>query len=361
MKLNKSLLFVLAACSGLLLFCGFVGQARVISSDTTQPGTPAVKISDNNIPKPRIVFDDKLLDFGKIGPDTQPKGQFRFENAGNATLEITKVSQCCGIVTKLKDEKSKYEPGEKGVIQVTYNATSRTGSILRQPIVYSNDPVEPNLVLTVTAEIVNKVAAQPDRLKLFLDEDNAKCPKVTLKSTDNQPFSIKKIQSTGNSITAKYDPNEKATQFVLDFKVDMAKLEQNSRGNVDLVITHPEMSLVTIPFDVLSKFTVNPPMIIAINAEPGEPVIRKIWVFNNYDEKFEIESVSSKNKYFTILSRGKVNDGYQFEVQLTPPAAEGRTGFTDELYIQIKDGEKLKIDCKGYYTPVKTPQSSEKN
>ena len=360
MNINKNSLFVLTAYLTLLVSYSLTGQVRAVSNDTVQE-VPAPEMSGDNIPKPRIVFEDKLLDFGKIGPESQPKGEFRFTNTGNSTLEIARVSQCCGIVTKLKDEKSKYEPGEKGVIQVTYNATTRTGSILRQPIVYSNDPVDPNVILTVTAEIVDKVAAEPGRLKLFLDEDNAKCPKVTISSTDKQPFSIKRIQSTGNSITAQYDPNQKATEFVLDFKVDMAKLEQNARGNVDLIITHPEMSLITIPFDVLSKFTVNPPKIIALNAEPGEPVVRKIWVFNNYNEDFQIDSVSSKNKYFTLLSRGKVSNGYQFEVQLTPPPAEGKTSFTDELYIQVKDGEKLKIDCNGYYTPVKTPQSSEKN
>ncbi len=350
MKFNKSFLFALTACSILLFNCSF---SQAVNDNSAQPGAPASEISGNNIPKPRIVFESKLLDFGKIGPETKPGGEFKFTNTGNAVLEITRVSQCCGIVTSLENEKSKYEPGEKGVIKVTYNAATRTGMISRQPIVYSNDPIEPNLVLTVTAEIVNKVTAQPDSLKLFLDEENAKCPKLTISSIDKQPFSITGIQSTGNCITAEYDPNKSASEFVIDFKVDVAKLQQNIKGNVDVVITHPEMSLITIPFDVLSRFTVTPSLIIALNANPGEPVVRKIWVYNNYNQKFDIESVSSKNNYFTVLSEGRVNDGYQFEVQLIPPPAEGKSHFADELYIQVKGGERLKIDCNGYYTPPK--------
>lgn len=368
MKLNKSILFVLITCSALLLGCSFAGQAqaqtqaKAANNDINQPAAAPAQISGNNIPKPKIVFENKLLDFGKIGPETKPTGEFRFTNTGNAALEITRVHQCCGIVASLKNEKSKYEPGEKGSIEITFANTMRPGRILRQPVVYSNDPIEPNLVLTVTAEIVDKVTAQPVTLQLFLDEDNAKCPKLTIKSTDKQAFSIRNIQSTGNCITVQYDPNVKATQFVLDPKVDMAKLRQNKRGNVDIILTHPDMSLLTVPFDVVSKFTLNPPLIIAINAKPGEPVLRKIWVFNNYGEKFEIQSVSSKNNYFTVLSQEKINDGYQFEVKLTPPPPpEGKTSFTDELYIQIKNGEKLKIDCNGYYPPPKKPQSSKES
>jgi hypothetical protein len=352
MKLNKSLSVIFIVFSIFALINIFSGQIPAVAN-STQTTAPA----KDNAPKPRIVFEKNYLDFGKIGPETKPSGEFKFKNTGNAVLVISQVSQCCGIVTTL--EKKQYEPGESGVIKVTYNASSNKGMISRQPIVYSNDPVEPNFVLTVSAEIVNKVTTLPDKLKLFLDENNAKCPKVTIASSDKKPFSIRDIQSTGNCITAQFDPNSKATEFVLDFKVDMAKLQQNMRGNVDIVITHPEMNLVTMPFDVLSKFTVNPPRIIALNTTPGEPVTRKIWVFNNYNQEFEIESITSKNNYISVLSQSKVNDGFQFEIKLTPPPADGKSSYNDELYIKIKNGENLQIDCNGYYSPPAATESTK--
>ena len=52
----------------------------------------------------------------------------------------------------------------------------------------------------------------------------------------------------------------------------MKKLEKNMMGDLDVIITHPEMSLITIPFDVLSKFTIEPAKIIAFNAEPLKPM-----------------------------------------------------------------------------------------
>lgn len=358
MKLNKCLLTIIASC--LVLFMSGIIQENVQAANTANTTQPAAAgHTDVNSPKPKIVFENRLLDFGKIGRQTAPSGEFKFSNKGNAVLEISKVSQCCGIVTTL--EKNKYEPGEKGVIKVSYNAGTALGKIARQPIVYSNDPGEPNFVLSVMADIVDKVSSQPDRLKLFLDEDNARCPKVTLISNDKKPFSIRGIQSTGNCITAKFDPNTKGTELALDLKVDMAKLQQNLKGNLDIIITHPETSLVIIPYDVVSKYTVNPPQIIALNADAGVPITRKVWVFNNYNQAFEIESITSKNNYITILSQSKVNEGYQFEIQINPPPSEGKRNFSDELNIQIKKGEKIKIDCNGYYNnPPKTADQQPK-
>ncbi len=354
MKRSKNYLIIIASCS-ILLLSGIVQEnVQAASTNTTKPAATA-GISGNNLPKPKIVFENRLLDFGKIGRQSTPTGEFKFTNTGNAVLEISKVSQCCGVVTTL--EKNKYEPGEKGVIKVSYTANALVGKIARQPVVYSNDPVEPNLTLSIIAEIVDKVSSQPDKLKLFLDEENARCPAVTLVSNDKQPFTISGIQSTGNCITASFDPNAKGTELKVDLKVDMEKLQKNLKGNIDIIITHPETKLVTIPYDVLSKFTLNPPMIIALNTDPGVPVVRKVWVFNNYNQEFEIDSVTSKNNHIALLSQGKVNNGYQFEIQITPPPAQGKRNFSDELYIQIKGGEKLKIDCNGYYNPPKSTET----
>ena len=149
----------------------------------------------------------------------------------------------------------------------------------------------------------------------------------------------------------------KATEFELDLRVNMEELPKNMKGNVNVTITHPESSIITLPFNVVSKFTLNPPLIMFFDAIPLKPLVRKVWVFTNYDEDFEIESATSKNKYFKVLSQSKVSNGIQLEVEVTPPATEDNKPFSDEFYIQIKGGEKLTIDCNGYY---KSDKSSTK-
>jgi len=354
MKINR--IFLLAITFSLVLFsCNAPKQNEVTNNDTiNSESISGEELPDENISGPRIVFENKLLEFGKIGPDSKASGEFKFRNVGNSVLEIESVSQCCGVV--ITYDKTKYQPGEKGAIKASYTANKQAGKISRIPIVTSNDPVEPTVNLLLTAEVVNKVVTQPESLKLFLDEDNAACPKLVVQSTDGKPFAIRDIKSTGNCIDAECDPNLKATEIVLDLKANVEKLKQNKEGYVDIIVTHPEMSVVTLPFDVVSRFTIHPPKITALNTDPGVVVVRKIWVYNKYNKDFEVESITSQNNYISVLSEGKVENGYQFEIQITPPPTDGKTYFHDELNIQIKDGEKLKVDCDGFYNP---PQEQE--
>jgi hypothetical protein len=214
--------------------------------------------------------------------------------------------------------------------------------------------MNPGVRLTIKAEVVAKIACKPDKLKLFFDEDNAGCGKLTVSSLDGQPFAITGIRSTGNCITAEFDPTVKATKFVLDLKVDMENIEKNQKGSIDINLTHPEGKIANVRYDVVPKYTINPQILIAFKAEPKKPIMRKLWIFNNYEEDFEIESTSSKNNTIKVISQSKVNNGYQFEIEITPPTNEGKIRFSDVFYINIKGGEKKAIPCNGYYVRSRT-------
>jgi hypothetical protein len=346
------LYFSTAACS-LLLNSGCQEQSKTSKGLKVEHiESKTVETPKTSKPQPSIKFENTLLDLGQIGPGTQAKGEFKFTNIGNYTLEISNVSQCCGVVTRL--DKIKYEPGESGTLKIEYRATGQAGTIRRQPIVQSNDPIQPNVALTVKVEIVQKVTWKPDKLKLVLDEENAKCPKLTINSIDNQPFSIIGLKSTADCITADFDPSIKATKFVLDLKVDLEKLAENTKGSINITLTHPECKLANVLFDVMPKFTLNPSLMIVFRAKALQPITRQVRIFNNYNEDFEIESISSQQNYIKVLNQTKIKDGYQFDIEIIPPPDEGKQKFTDVLSIDIKDGDKLTVPCNGYYLQTKT-------
>ncbi len=361
MKLNITFLLVISVFSFGSLSCSSTGPTATAGNNAIQPEKPAKEIPAAKEPSPKIVFESKLLELGQIGPEAKAVGEFRFTNEGDAALEIRKISQCCGVV--ISYEKNKYEPGEKGIINVTYTASKNAEKISRNPVVSSNDPSDPDIILLITAEIVNKVVAKPASLKLFLDEDNAACPKLTVSSIDGQAFAVRGIQSTGNCITAQVDPNVKGTQIELDLKADIEKLRQNKNGYVEVIVTHSEMSIVQLTFDVLSRYSVIPPQITALDVEAAVPYERDIWIYNKYEQKFEVESISSKNNYITVVEDSKtvVNDGYQFKIRIMPPPRAGKISFNDELYIQIKNGEKLKVEYSGYYVLSQTSETKKDN
>ena len=308
-----------------------------------------------------IKFEKLIYDFGEVGPSAKQRGEFKFTNVGEALLKITKVGRCCGIVTKL--DKMEYAPGESGTLEVEWNSGPRESTMTREVVVHSNDPNTPAINLTIKAKVVLQIDWEPKRLKFFLDEDNAGCPKITISSIDNRPFSITGFKSTADCITADYDPKVEASKFVLEPRVDTEKLQKSLKGRINISLNHPPGKAATILYSVVPKYTVNPRMLIIFNAEPDKPIVRKISVLNNYGKDFEIGSVSSKNGIVAvkILEKKKIRNGYQLEVAITPPAAEGKTRFTDLFSVSIKGGEKLPIRCNGYYTKRKAKAKTQES
>lgn len=304
---------------------------------------------------PEIKFEKVVHDFGKIGPGTKNVCEFKFTNAGDGLLKIKRVTKTCGC-TPYTLNKKQYAPGENGTLKVRYNASRRASLITKRLYVHSNDKANPKVQLTVKGRITERVHCEPKRLNLLFDKENVGCPEIMLRSLDNQPFSIKGFKSKGqfasteDSITADFDPQVTATEFVLQPKVNMGKLRRGLSGKIEITVASPGTSVITIPFKVLPRFKIEPRSISIFNAQAGKPVTREVWIVSNYDEDFEIESTSSQKGTIKVLSQERKEKHCKLELEITPPAAESKKKFfTDTLIVNMKDGKKLKITCRGYY------------
>jgi hypothetical protein len=335
---------VLISCI-LLLLAGCQQQAK--SGLAAEPGKPS----------PRITFDKTLCDLGQVGPNKKNTGQIKFTNTGEALLKITKVDKCCGIVTKL--DKTEYEPGESGTLQIEWNSGPLPSTMRRTLTIHSNDPRNPATALSIAAKVVLQIDWEPKTLKLFLDKENAGCPNITVTSLDGQPFSILQFKSTADCVTADYDPAVEATKFVLEPRVNIEAMPKNLKGRININLTHPEGKEAVILFSVLPEYTIRPSMIIALDTQPGKPIEQRIDVINNYQKDFEIESLTSKGDIVGVKVREQrhITDGYRLQAELTVQPSEDKTNFTGELYVNIKGGKKLPISCKGYYPNKKTGTS----
>lgn len=310
---------------------------------TPKPGEPA----------PKITFETLLCDFGEVGPNKDTTNEIKFTNTGDAVLKISKVDRCCGVTTKL--DKMEYAPGESGTLRVEWKSGPLPSTFTRQLVLHSNDPANPTTTVAIRAVVVQRVSAEPERLPLVLDEENAGCPDITLKSLDGRPFSIISLKSTADAITADFDPSAEATSFVLHPKVDQEKLQKNLKGRVNIELTHPEGNFVSIIFDVLPQYTVSPSLIIFFDAQPETPITKEITVHSNYEKDFQIESVTSKSGLVGVklLDQQKISNGYLLKVEVIPPAANEKIRFSDTFMLNLKSGAPLSITCNGYFAKNK--------
>jgi hypothetical protein len=322
------------------------------------PLTEAGTVSDADRGGPKITFEKLMHDFGEISPETRNTCEFKFTNTGSSLLKIGEIKCPCGC-TAVELAKKEYVPGESGAVKVTYRASSGPGTITKSCTVPSNDKEKPTVKLGIKAKIVLKVEHKPERLNLLLKGENAGCPEITLTSIDKQPFAITGFKSTGDSITADYDPLVKSTKLVLKPKVDIQKLRKGLRGQVEISLTHPECKKARITFDTLPEFKMDPRVLYIRDVEPEKQITKEVRVLSNYNEDFEVESTSCKKGTVKVLTQKKVESGYQFELQITPPAvrATRRSVFTDVFYVKIKSGPQLQVTCWGRYTKKPTKPS----
>jgi hypothetical protein len=299
---------------------------------------------------PKIEFENVVHDFGNIGPDTSNICEFKFTNTGNSTLKIGEITKTCGC-TPFELAKKEYAPGESGTLKVNYYSEAQRGQTTKQLVIHSNDRSNPEVTLAIKASIVMKVDLEPKTLNLLLNQENADCPEITLTSVDNQPFSITDFKSTADCITADFNPSEKATKFVLQPKVDMAKLEKTLNGRIEIGLSHPECKTISVNLNALPKFKMIPRSIIVRGMESKEPIVKKLRILNNYDENFDLESVWSSTGAIRVLSNAIVRNGYELELEITPPATKNKNRiFTETFFVKTREGQQLEIPCNVFYS-----------
>jgi hypothetical protein len=361
MKRNWVISILLLANCVCLLQSGCEEQAtttRQLSPDWfTQGNWPTTQSAagTNRAGAPRIVFEKVTHNFGNVGPVTSHLCEFRFRNAGNGILKIDEIDRICGCTPFLL-EKREYAPGEIGTLKVRYYAETELGPTTKQLYVKSNDRTNPNVTLTIQANIMSKVDYEPKTLNLLLGKNNAGCPTITIASIDNRPFSIKHFRSTNNCITADFNPSATATRFLLQPQVDMSKLQSMQEGRIEIGLTHPECNSITVGINTVPKFRISPRSIVVSGAEPRKPIFKKVRILHNYNEDFELESAYSNNNLVKVVGNSRIRDGYELELEITPPDTSGKSRiFTEVFSLKTKSGDRLEIPCSGFYSSSAVP------
>jgi len=330
-----------------------------LTQTATEPQTPQPAAEPVIIgPPPKIVIDNPVHDFGDIDPGSSHSCQFSFSNQGQGVLEITKVQSTCGCtVPELK--KKTYPPGENGTIDVTFRAGTHGGATSKDLYVLSNDTSNPKAKLTIKANVVQKITYEPRRFKLKPNEENAGVGQIKIASIDGKAFAISRVDIKPACMTVDYDPVAEANEFVITPQVLKDKLPGLRNGTITIRLTHPSQTTISIPFDVLPPFRSDPATLVALNAEPGKPTQKTIYILSNYGEQFEVESVSAANDAIRVVSEEKAEDKYIIVVDIVPPENLGTKRYFDsKLTVHIAGGETLTINCVASVSPKTVKKAS---
>ena len=101
---------------------------------------------------PRIRFDAASHDFGELRSDEKVRHSWVFHNDGDLPLKIQRTRTSCGCTAGVVEE-GEVAPGSKGVLEVTFDGAGQHGTVRKTVSVFSNDPVNPLVRLTIRAKV----------------------------------------------------------------------------------------------------------------------------------------------------------------------------------------------------------------
>lgn len=101
---------------------------------------------------PRIRFDLTMHDFGEIRSDEKVGYSWVFHNDGDMPLRIQRTRTSCGCTAGMVEE-GEVAPGSQGILEVTFDGAGQHGSVRKTVSVFSNDPVNPLVRLTIRAKV----------------------------------------------------------------------------------------------------------------------------------------------------------------------------------------------------------------
>ena len=297
----------------------------------------------------KIDVVEDVADFGDVKPKSVHTFTYRFKNVGTERLDISRIQSTCGCSVPQLDKKE-YAPNETGEIKVVYTSPTREGHTTKHLYIHSNDVSNPRYPLQIKSNTVLKANVEPSSLDLVLADDNAGFGELKIYSRDGKEFAIRGISTAGNPFRFDIDRQHKATIHTIKPTVDIEKLKENLTGIIRISIDHPECDTLTVTYNTLPQYSASPARIIVQNAVAGETQQRDIWIKNNYGKTVEITGVKSE-KGFVGCEILENSDGMaRIRAEITAPKSSGQTRyFSDDLVVNIEDGEDIIIKISGWY------------
>jgi hypothetical protein len=102
----------------------------------------------------RLVVTNKKYNFGDVVEGRKVDLNVQIKNVGGKQLNIDKVKSSCGCTATLLS-KNELKPGESTNLKIELDTSGRKGQLTRTVTIHSNDPIEPQQIITLSVNIEN--------------------------------------------------------------------------------------------------------------------------------------------------------------------------------------------------------------
>jgi len=383
-------MFIRLTAGALFFLAATTASAQLVGPMPADPKSPEPVGDVLFNGKPKIEFEKTTSDLGKI-LDTAPKPlKFKFKNTGGAPLLISDVHATCGC-TVPQLAKRQYNPGEEGVIDVTYNPHGKRGKQNQRVTVSTNDPNAAQFVLNVEAEVVPLVAADPPMVAL------GQVPKgegktISLTVTSREPnwalgeatFTSNKFLAVKTTPMAEVDVNgEKLQQMTVEVTLKPEAGVGRIQEELRLVPTDSKYQTVRLPVmaQIDGDLLLAPARLSLGVVDLNTDFKGQMKLSSRSGKKFSVASIAQshgQNEFdpieFAIRAEPMnpaadgTSDSFTIIVSGTAPAAQKRSQMEFTIKTNVVGEEEIKVpvylvvrDMKAGMTPVQPPNGVTPN
>jgi len=246
---------------------------------------------------PKIVCENPVFDFGTLESGTSFRHSFVISNAGNASLELSRVRACCGTTASLTDKS--VSPGATSVLNITYLVKGHNREIIKEFPIKSNDPDQPNYKIRLTGKSISSVRAVPQVVMLEnIVPGTVETTKFSVLCYSNIAIRITNITVTTKHLSATYLKNIKTNAHVIKIRTLPDLPTGTTRGDVLVLTDSPQFPEIFVPvfITIASDMVVVPKKIILMNSKGNpEPVSSSVLIRSRSNKRFSISKIEVPN------------------------------------------------------------------
>ncbi|MGH8011581.1 MAG: DUF1573 domain-containing protein [Candidatus Binataceae bacterium] len=289
-RLGASL--VATALIALLVAFGF---SRANAQTAGLAGLPQAPVAPSQS-APKAVALNPTYDFGTTLNGNTIKHTFKIRNEGTGTLIIGGTTTSCGC-TAAKPTKEHVAAGQESDIDVTFDTRGEKGSVERIITVFTNDPANAQLKMTLKGEVKQQTAATPQEVSFGIVKRGSELQRTVMikdlmKDTN---FKVGPITNSNHNIAvselAPAEGKQDATLKVMLLKsmpvgtfADTVKVA-TSRGPLDVLVFGT----------VAGDLSVNPPQVSFGIVPHHATALRMIKLTNSGSHPVQVLGVTSSN------------------------------------------------------------------
>jgi hypothetical protein len=338
--------------------------AFAAAENTAPPGalpsaTPTATAVDPAL-APRIKFDFKVWDFGKVTEGPELQKTFRFTNKGKSLLKIESVHTSCGCTAAETEGRTEIPPGETGAIKVKYDTKGRPGPTSKNITVNTNDPNNQSVVLAIQMDAVRYVDVQPASLAFYgVRKGEARNQQVKVLGREGVALRVLSAKSLNGSVSVTFSALREGDRrgAVLDVLLPADRPIGIIKDEIIVATSSKKQPEISIPVkgEVFGRVQVYPKQVF-LNGTTGTTF--SLQVLANPPEGFKVlKTKAAKGKVNTRIRKDKLGEGnYRWWVDVSIPWLSRLGPIVDEVTITTNDPEQKTFNIPVSGEKTKTPQ-----